>query len=177
MSTGRRANPYRLEEQNPQEQESETNAFIETKDIEGSVVCPDCGVRGPGIVTSEVPLFIFVLNILMLFVIGKWAFLVTPFLFLLIQSQIRTCTSCGHIIEQKLQFSVKAVNESVYTLRFSGDLVVVVSKRYSMIAGSLLLLLLLSVFTYEEFFSSAASLTSKSASLSEQVPKRTQRLR
>lgn len=164
MSTGRKVNPYKLEEQNPEEQEAETNAFIETKEIEGSVVCPDCGVRGPGIVTSEVPLFIFVLNILMLFFIGKWAFLVTPFLFLLIQSQIRTCISCGHIIEQKLQFSVKAVNESVYTLKFSGDLVVVISKRYAMIAGSLLALLLLSIFTYEEFFSSASSLASRPVS-------------
>lgn len=153
MGDKRKTNPYKIEEHTQEEDDAtETNNFIETKELQGIVTCPDCGIQGPGIVTNEVPLFIFVGVVVLLFVIGKWAFVVAPFLFLLIHSQIRTCTNCGHIIEQKLQMSIKAVNESVYTMKFSGDLVVVVSKRYAMIGFSLILLLAFSVFTYEEFF-------------------------
>lgn len=131
--------------------------IVEAKELEGSVVCSECGVQGPGIISSEIPIAVYAIVLILIIVIGKWAFVIAPFLFLLINSQIRTCSSCGHVIEQKLQFSVKSVNEQVYTMKFSGDLVIVISKRYSMIIGSVLLLLFLSIFTYEEFFAGSGT--------------------
>lgn len=130
---------------------------VDTQNLEGSVVCPECNHRGPGIVSTEIPVQVYVAVIILLYAIGKWAFLIAPFLFLLINSQVRTCNSCGNIIEQKLQLSFKAVNESVYTVKFSGDLVVVISKRYALVIGSVVLLGALSLFTYEEFFAARSS--------------------
>lgn len=141
------------EEENPEENVE----VIGNSDIEGSVTCPECGVSGPGIITSEIPLLVYIAVLVMIVVIGKWAFLIAPFLFLLVNAQIRTCTSCGTVIEQKIQFSFKAVNESVYTIKFSGDLVIVISKKYAMVIGSVLLLIFFSVFTYEEFFASSST--------------------
>lgn len=144
---------------NEPNEETPDQEIVSTQDLEGSVVCPECGISGPGTITSEIPIAVYVIVTILIMVIGKWAFLIAPFLFLLINSQIRTCNNCGHVIEQKTQFSVKSVNEQVYTMKFSGDLVVVISKRYAMIIGSVIILLALSVFTYEEFFSGSATTT------------------
>ena len=135
----------------------ETGLVIESNEIEGSTTCGECGAHGPGIINTETPVIVYVAILVMIFVIGKWAFLIAPFLFLLVTSQIRTCNSCGHLLESKMQFSFKAVNESVYTMKFSSDLVIVISKRYSMIIGSVVLLLGLSIFTYEEWFAGSSS--------------------
>lgn len=153
-----RRKQYSMVSAEPNEEQADQE-IVETQDLEGSVVCPECGLNGPGTITSEIPIAIYVIVTVLIMVIGKWAFLIAPFLFLLINSQIRTCNNCGHIIEQKIQFSVKSVNEQVYTMKFSGDLVVVISKRYAMIIGSVLLLVFLSIFTYEEFFASSADST------------------
>ena len=134
----------------------ESAPVVDTETLEGSVVCPECNLRGPGIVSTEIPVQVYVAVIILLYAIGKWAFLIAPFLFLLINSQVRTCNNCGNIIEQKMQLSFKAVNESVYTVKFSGDLVIVISKRYAMVIGSVLLLGALSLFTYEEFFAASS---------------------
>jgi predicted RNA-binding Zn-ribbon protein involved in translation (DUF1610 family) len=147
---------YSIVDNEPAENVEETVQVVDTEEIEGSVVCPECGVMGPGSITSEIPVFIYALVLVLILVIGKWAFMIAPFLFLLINSQIRTCNSCGFVIEQKIQFSVRSVNEQVYTMKFSGDLVIVISKRYAMIIGSVLLMLFLSIFTYEEFFAANA---------------------
>lgn len=153
-----RRRQYSVVDSEPQEETAEQE-IVAAQDLEGSVVCPECGVSGPGTITSEIPIAVYVLVTLLIMLIGKWAFLVAPFLFLLVNSQIRTCSQCGHVIEQKTQFSVKSVNEQVYTLKFSGDLVVVVSKRYAMIIGSVVVLLALSIFTYEEFFAPSSPAT------------------
>lgn len=149
---------YSIVDSNEQAAEGEEIAeVVDTAELEGSVVCPECGANGPGIITSEIPVFVYAAVLIMILVIGKWAFLIAPFLFLLINSQIRTCNACGFVIEQKMQFSVRSVNEQVYTMKFSGDLVIVISKRYAMIIGSVLLLVFLSIFTYEEFFAASTS--------------------
>lgn len=155
-----RGKEYSIVESNPEEEE-EVREVVGSAELEGSAVCPDCGTNGPGTITTEIPVVVYAVVLVLLVLIGKWAFLIAPFMFLLVNSQIRTCNACGYVIEQKMQFSVKAVNEQVYTLKFSGDLVVVISKRYAMIGGSLLLLLLLSIFTYEEFFVAAEKTNNK----------------
>lgn len=139
---------------------AEITPVVDTETLEGSVVCGECNHRGPGIVSTEIPVQVYVAVIILLYAIGKWAFLIAPFLFLLINSQVRTCNNCGNIIEQKLQLSFKAVNESVYTVKFSGDLVVVISKRYALVIGSVLLLGALSLFTYEKLFAASSTQTS-----------------
>jgi RNA polymerase subunit RPABC4/transcription elongation factor Spt4 len=142
---------------NEPEEDQPDQVIVETQDLQGSVVCPECGTNGPGTITSEIPITVYVIVTILIMVVGKWAFFIAPFLFLLINSQIRTCNHCGHIIEQKTQFSVKSVNEQVYTMKFSGDLVIVISKRYAMIIGSIIILLALSIFTYEEFFAAPSA--------------------
>jgi hypothetical protein len=132
-------------------EEEETN-FIISKDIEGSTTCGECGFGGPGIISSEIPLVSYIAVIIMIFVIGKWAFFIAPILFLLLSSQVRTCTQCGNIMESRIQFSFTSVNEKVFTLKMK-DLVIVISRRYATIIGSVLLALVVVIFTYEEFFS------------------------
>jgi hypothetical protein len=138
-----------------QTEEEETN-FIVSKDIEGSTTCQECGFGGPGIITSEIPLVSYIAVIIMIFLIGKWAFFVAPILFLLLSSQVRTCNQCGNIMESRIQFSFTSVNEKVFTLKMK-DLVIVISRRYATIIGSVMLALVVVIFTYEEFFSSNSS--------------------
>ena len=98
---------YSIVDNEPAENVEETVQVVDTEEIEGSVVCPECGVMGPGSITSEIPVFIYALVLVLILVIGKWAFMIAPFLFLLINSQIRTCNIISTITTSHLRpFSI-----------------------------------------------------------------------
>lgn len=156
MSGPPKSSPYSMIELKEDEEtvfgSSPDNVKLEDKDIVGRVVCPECGTEGPGIVSSEIPVASYIAVVVLLILIGKYAFFIAPFIFLLVNTQVRTCSTCGHVIETKLQFSMKSINEKFYTFKFSDDFIIVVSSRNLMIVGSFVLGMIVSIFTYEEFF-------------------------
>jgi len=101
--------------------DNETNPNKENK---GLIVCPECNISTPGIVSNDVPWYIYIVGILGLFIIGKLFLIVVPFLVLTLKNQIRRCPECHDVLEQKNLFSIESLNDEVFTLKLS-DVVIV----------------------------------------------------
>lgn len=80
---------------------------------EGSIRCEDCNITTPGIITTEIPVIVYMATMISLIIIGKWTFLVAPVVFLVLKNQIRRCPECQMIIESKILFSVKSTHDVV----------------------------------------------------------------
>lgn len=80
---------------------------------EGSIRCEDCNIMTPGIITTEIPVIVYLVTMISLIFIGKWTFLIAPVVFLVLKNQIRRCPECQMIIETKILFSVKSTHDAV----------------------------------------------------------------
>lgn len=129
---------------------------------EGIVKCEECNLLTPGIITTEIPVFVYLGCMILLFFIGKYTFIIAPVVFLVLKNQIRRCPECQMIIESKLLFSIKSTHDAVramshqsltskyFTLKCN-DMIVVIHKKWAMIFLCVVGLLTASFISYEEF--------------------------
>lgn len=113
----------------------------EETDNKGLILCHECNIMTPGIVSNDVPWYIYIIGIIGLFIIGKLFLIVVPFLVLTLKNQIRRCPECHDVLENKNLFSIESLNDEVFTLRLS-DIVIVLDRKNAYILSGLLFFIL-----------------------------------
>jgi hypothetical protein len=99
------------------------------KETIGEIRCPECNITTPGIVSMDVPWYIYLVGILGLLLIGKLFIILIPFLVLTMKNQIRRCPECHGILEAKNMFSVESLDDEVFTFKLS-DMIIILKKKY-----------------------------------------------